>query len=67
VAQADGQPVTDYRVFDILGNAFYALGRYQEALDAYEQALEMAPPNAVNLDKIRTYHDYAAEFCGAAH
>jgi len=67
VAQADGQPVSDYRVFDILGNAFFALARYHEALDAYRQALQMAPPNAVNLDKIRTYHDYAAEFCGAAH
>ena len=65
VAQADGQPVSDYRVFDILGNAFFALGRYREALDAYEQALQMAPSNAMNLDKIRTYHDYAAEFCAA--
>ena len=66
VAQADGQPVSDYRVFDILGNAFFALARYHEALDAYRQALQMAPPNAVNLDKIRTYHDYAADFCGNA-
>jgi tetratricopeptide (TPR) repeat protein len=64
VAKADEQPVTDYRVFDVLGNAYYALGRYRDALDAYGQALLMAPPNAANLEKIRTYHDYAAEFCG---
>jgi tetratricopeptide (TPR) repeat protein len=64
VAKADEQPVTDYRVFDVLGNAYYALGRYQDALEAYRQALQMAPPNAANLDKIRTYHGYAAEFCG---
>lgn len=63
VAEADGQPVSDYRVFDILGNAHFALGRYHEALDAYRTALQMAPSNTVNLDKIRTYYNYAAEFC----
>jgi tetratricopeptide (TPR) repeat protein len=60
-AHAEGQSVSDYRVYDVLGNALYALRRYDDALDAYRQALQMAPPNADNLDKIRTYHDFALE------
>lgn len=64
-AEKDGQPVTDYRVFDILGNAQFALKRYDEALAAYRTALSIAPPNAENLEKIRTYHNYAAELSGA--
>lgn len=60
-AQAEGQSVTDYRVYDILGNAFFAVGRYDDALEAYRTALHHAPPNAENLDKIKTYHDFALE------
>ncbi len=60
-AKAEGQSISDYHIFDVLGNAQYALGRYDEALSAYRTALAMAPPNADNLDKIKTYHDFAQE------
>ncbi len=61
VAHADGQALNDYRVYDMLGNALFALGRYDDAVESYRTALQMAPPNADNLDKIRTYHDFARE------
>jgi tetratricopeptide (TPR) repeat protein len=64
VAKSEGEDVTDFRVFDVLGNALYALGRYSEALEAYRTALKIAPPNTANLSKIRQYHDYAAELSG---
>jgi tetratricopeptide (TPR) repeat protein len=64
-ARSDGETVNDYRVYDMLGNALFALKRYDEALTAYRTALQIAPPHADNLDKIRTYHDYALEFSRA--
>jgi len=60
-AQSEGQTVGDYRVYDVLGNAQFALGRYAEAIDAYQIALEIAPTNAENLDKIKMYHQFAQE------
>jgi tetratricopeptide (TPR) repeat protein len=60
-AQAEGQTVSDYRVYDVLGNAQFALGKYDDALEAYRTALHVAPPNADNLDTIRAYHDFAKE------
>lgn len=60
-AQADGEPVTDYQVYDILANALFAQGRYSEAVSAYQAALDLAPPNAVDLDKIRRYSQFARE------
>lgn len=58
-AQEEGENIHDYRVYDILGNAHFALRRYPEAITAYQTALQMAPANAENLDKIRTYYQYA--------
>lgn len=61
VAEADGEPVTDYRAYNILGNAHYALGSYAEAAQAYAAALQIAPANADGLDKIRQYHQFALD------
>lgn len=58
-AQVDGGSVADYRVYHVLGNCYYALGRYASALDAYRIALEIAPPNADNVQTIRQYYQYA--------
>lgn len=58
-AEVEGESVNDYRVFDILGNAQFALGRYADAVRAYAQALKVAPMNAENLDKIKTYYELA--------
>jgi tetratricopeptide (TPR) repeat protein len=60
-AKAEGQRVDDYRVYDVLGNAQFALGRYDKASEAYRLALTMAPANADNIDKIKTYYHFAQE------
>jgi cytochrome c-type biogenesis protein CcmH/NrfG len=48
-------------VYDVLGNAHFALKRYAEAVEAYRIALQIAPPNAENVDKIKTYYQFAQE------
>ncbi|NWF69678.1 MAG: tetratricopeptide repeat protein [Chloroflexi bacterium] len=60
-AAQEGQPVSDYRVYDVLGNAHFALGKYDKAVESYQRALEIAPPNAQNIDKIRMYHEFATQ------
>jgi tetratricopeptide (TPR) repeat protein len=60
-AETEGQLVNDYRVYDILGNAQFALKRYDKAAEAYQTALRIAPPNAEDLDKIKMYWQYAAD------
>lgn len=60
IAQKEGQPITDYRVYDVMGNAQFALGKYDKAVEAYQMALDIAPPNAA-LDKIRSYHGFATQ------
>lgn len=59
-ANTDGQPVTDYRIYDLLGGAEFALGKYDQAAAAYGRALDLAPPGA-DTEKIRQYLDYARE------
>jgi tetratricopeptide (TPR) repeat protein len=60
-AESEGQSVSDYRVYDVLGNAQFALKRYAEAVQAYQTALQVAPPNAEELDKIKMYCQFAQE------
>lgn len=60
-AQEEQQPITDYRVFNILANAYFALENYQEAAYAYRIALNLAPSSADNLDKIATYLRFSEE------
>ena len=60
-AKAEGQDVRDYRVFDVLGNAQFALGNYAKAAEAYQAALRIAPSNAENIEDIRAYYRFAQE------
>jgi tetratricopeptide (TPR) repeat protein len=60
-ASIEGETVNDYRAFDILGSAQFALGWYADAADSYLKALELAPANAENLEKIKTYYQFAQE------
>lgn len=60
-AEAEEEVVDDYRVYDLLGNALFALRKYDQAIAAYQAALQIAPSNANNLDKIKSYHDLAQE------
>ena len=59
-AEADeGGAIQDFRVYDLLGNAHFALGRYDEALTSYSRALSLTPPHTQESAQIRRYHDYA--------
>jgi tetratricopeptide (TPR) repeat protein len=64
-AAADGQAVGDYRVYNILGNSYFALKSYPEAIDAYQTALDIAPSNADGVDKIRQYYQFAQDLSRA--
>lgn len=61
VAKAEGEEINDYRVYDVLGNALFALKRYDQAVEAYQTALGIAPANAESLQKIQSYYDLAKE------
>ncbi len=57
VARTDEQAINDYHVYDILGNAQFALGKYEQAVEAYRTALQMAPIDSIQ--KIKSYYDLA--------
>ena len=61
VAEADSQTIDDYRVYNILGNAHFALHNYRDAAAAYQTALKIAPANSDSLEKIRQYHQFAID------
>lgn len=60
-AEIEGQAIADYRVYNILGNSYFALQSYSEAIRAYERALLIAPANTESLDKIRQYYQFAQD------
>jgi tetratricopeptide (TPR) repeat protein len=64
-AQAEAQSISDYRVFHLLGNGYFALEQYGPAVGAYQQAIELAPPEAEDRDKIETYLRFARELSSA--
>ncbi len=61
VAQQDGLNIEDYRVYELLGGAYFALKRYDEAIQAYQSALEIVPPNTDYGHQIRSYYNLAKE------
>ncbi len=64
-ASEDAQIISDYRVFQLLGNAFFALEQFDAAASAYRKAVEFAPDDAVDLEKIQTYLRFAQELGSA--
>ncbi|HVO41523.1 MAG TPA: tetratricopeptide repeat protein [Aggregatilineales bacterium] len=64
IAQTDQQPITDYRVYHLLANAHFALENYAEAAATYQQAIDLAPPNAEHLNKLQTYLKFSRELIG---
>lgn len=60
-ATRENQVISDYRVFNVLANAHFGLEQYQQAAIAYQKALELAPPGANNLQKIKTYLRFSEE------
>jgi len=61
IAEKDGHPLNDYRVYHMLGNACYALHRYEAAVDAYQHALTLSTPTSDAAQSIREYHYYALQ------
>jgi tetratricopeptide (TPR) repeat protein len=61
LAETEQQAITDYHVYGVLANAHFALEHYNEACVAYQQAVDLAPPNAENLDKLKTYLKFSQE------
>ena len=60
-AETEGLAVTDYRVYDVLGNAHFALAHYQEAIVSYETAMDLAPISSEELAKIKLYYHYSQQ------
>jgi tetratricopeptide (TPR) repeat protein len=58
---SEDQVISDYQIYDVLGNANFALGRYEKAVEAYRIALQIAPPNAGNVGQIKSYYQLASE------
>jgi tetratricopeptide (TPR) repeat protein len=52
---AEGKNVQDYRIYDLLGNAFFAMGQYEYASQAYEVALRLVPAH-IDTQKIQSYY-----------
>jgi tetratricopeptide (TPR) repeat protein len=61
LAQADSIAITDWHIYNLLGNAYFALENYQEATQAYRQALYLAPSGTGPLEKTRIYLRFAEE------
>jgi tetratricopeptide (TPR) repeat protein len=61
LAHQDGLNVEDFRVYELLGGALFALKRYVEATQAYQSALQMMPPNTDYTHQIRSYYNLAKE------
>jgi tetratricopeptide (TPR) repeat protein len=56
--QAEGHPVRDYRLYYVLGDAWFALGKYADSTQAYQGALDTAP-STVDVSPIRNQHRQA--------
>ena len=60
-AASEETPIADWRVFNLLGNAYFALEKPENAISAYQQALELAPPGVAGLDKTQIYLRFSEE------
>jgi cytochrome c-type biogenesis protein CcmH/NrfG len=45
----------------MLGNALFALKQYEKAVEAYGNALDIAPSNPTTVEKIKSYYNLARE------
>jgi tetratricopeptide (TPR) repeat protein len=60
-ADSDNAPITDWRVYNLLGNANFALEKYRSAAEAYRRAIELATPSAAGLEKTHIYLRFSEE------
>ena len=57
--ESEGGKISDYRIYDLLGNAHFALGRYDAARSAYSKALDLTTPHSQENTKIKRYYEFA--------
>jgi tetratricopeptide (TPR) repeat protein len=55
------EKITDYRVYYVLGNSYFALERYDDAAQAYREATTYVPPNSKVIQKIQAYLRFSEE------
>jgi tetratricopeptide (TPR) repeat protein len=61
IAHRDNIIMSDYRVYDVLGSAQFALGNFKEASESYQEALSLTPPQPNVIDKIKLYWHYSLQ------
>ncbi len=61
LGENDSAPITDWRVYNLLGNGYFALEKYKLAAEAYRHAIELAPPAAAGLEKAHIYLRFSEE------
>ena len=64
--QLGEENITDWQVFNLLGGALFAVERFEEAVQAYQHALELAPPGSRNLEKTQIYLRFSQELSQSA-
>jgi tetratricopeptide (TPR) repeat protein len=61
IAHRDNIIMSDYRIYDVLGSAQFALGDFQSASESYRKALSLTPPQPNVIDKIKLYWHYSLQ------
>lgn len=61
IAHRDNIIMSDYRVYDVLGSAQFALGDFKQASETYKKALTLTPPQPNVIDKIKLYWHYSLQ------
>ena len=57
---AEGKSLDDYRVYNLLGNAYFALGQYIEAVSHYKRSLQLAPMGA-DVQIMQNYYELSQQ------
>jgi tetratricopeptide (TPR) repeat protein len=60
-ADADGEAVTDYRIYALLANAHYARREFASAVEAYARARALAPPHPDTLATLDKFYRLALD------
>jgi tetratricopeptide (TPR) repeat protein len=60
-AASDETPIRDWHVYNLLGNAYFALENFRAASEAYQLTLELAPTGETGQEKTRIYLRFCEE------
>jgi tetratricopeptide (TPR) repeat protein len=65
-AEKERAPITDWYVYNLLGNAYFALEQYAKAAEAYHHAINLAPPGATEVERAEIYLRFSEELMGTS-